>query len=154
MDTRQALLSDADDLSAMLQKLTALGKRNIPSDIDYVRITYITHPDKIRCTVAHDTNGTLLGLQILKRASTNNPYGVTPGWGIIGTHVHPDAARRGVGKSLFAATQKAAIDAGVTKIDATIGSTNIEGLAYYEAMGFRTYKTSDGRTCKLLTLAD
>ncbi len=52
-----------------------------------------------------------------------NPYEVEPGWGVIGTHVSPPAARRGVGTALFAASRR-------------------------EAMGFRTYRTSARATGK------
>lgn len=152
MKTRPAVMSDADEISAFLQDLARLGKRTLPSDAEFVQTTYIDHPDNIRCTVAQDTDGRLLGLQILKRASEGNAYGVTPGWGIIGTHVRPDAARRGVGKALFAATHDAAIKAGLQKIDATIGANNPEGLAYYEAIGFRTYDTLEDRVRKCLEL--
>lgn len=34
------------------------------------------------------------------------------------------------------------------KIDATIGDNNPDALAYYEAVGFRTYRTPDGKVCK------
>ena len=39
------------------------------------------------------------------------------------------------------------------KIDATIAGTNAEGLAYYDAMGFRTYGTPDGAICKCYEVA-
>ena len=145
-------MADTAEISAFLQELTALGKRTMPSDEDYVRTHYITHPNNILCTVAVDEDGSLLGLQILKIASQDNVYGVTPGWGIIGTHVAPNAARRGVGRTLFAATLVAAINAGLQKIDATIGAANDQALGYYEAMGFRTYKTTNDRVCKCYTL--
>ena len=152
METRQAVMSDAPEINVFLQELTALGKRTMPSDQDYVRTHYVAHPDSIRCTVAQAEDGTLLGMQILKTAYKDNDYGVTPGWGIIGTHVSPKAARRGVGKALFMATHAAAIDAGLEKIDATIGATNVDGLAYYDAIGFRTYRTPDGKVCKCYTV--
>ncbi|MHA3913546.1 GNAT family N-acetyltransferase [Halovulum sp. GXIMD14793] len=153
MKTRDAQMPDAPEISVFLQQLTALGKRTLPSDEDFVRNNYIAHKDNIRCTVVEDEDGTLLGLQILKRASEGNPYGVTPGWGMIGTHVRPDAARRGVGRALFSATLKAAQEAGLVKVDATIGATNTEALSYYEAMGFRTYREIEGRVCKCLDLS-
>ena len=115
--------------------------------------TYIEGADTIRCSVAEDAGGDLLGIQILKHATETNPYGVAPGWGIIGTHVSPRAARRGVGKALFAASLAAAREAGLEKVDASIGAGNVEGLAYYEAMGFRTYRTPDGKICKCLEIS-
>jgi ribosomal protein S18 acetylase RimI-like enzyme len=148
MKVRSAVLEDALEISAFLTALTSLGKRNMPSDPDFVRAHYIAHSDKILCSVAQDDDGTLLGLQILKIASDGNAYGVEAGWGIIGTHVNPNAARRGVGKALFAATQMAALNAGLEWIDATISTVNAEGLGYYNAIGFRRYKTTDNKVCK------
>jgi GNAT superfamily N-acetyltransferase len=131
MKVRDAVMADASGISGFLEELASLGKRNLPSDADYVRTHYIGHADKIQCAVVEDEDGTLLGLQILKIASEGNPYGIDVGWGIIGTHVKPSAARRGVGKALFSATHKAAIDAGLSRIDATIGATNLEGISCY-----------------------
>ncbi|MCK8483238.1 GNAT family N-acetyltransferase [Aliiroseovarius sp. S2029] len=148
METRRAVMEDAADISIFLKELADLGKRSRPWDEAFVRDYYINNPDGIRCSVAVDDDGTILGMQALSLAVPDNIYGVTPGWGIIGTHVNPSAARRGVGKALLAATIKAARDAGLMHIDATIGATNAEGLGYYEAMGFRTYRTKDGAVCK------
>jgi len=148
MKVRQAVEKDAFEISGFLEDLKSLGKRSLPCDQDYVRSHYIDHIDNIRCSVAEDENGEILGLQILKVASETNPYGVPVGWGIIGTHVRPSAARHGVGKTLFAASREAAKSAGLKKIDATIGDNNPDALAYYEAVGFRTYRTPDGKVCK------
>lgn len=148
MQVRQAREGDAPQISQFLQELTDIGQRTLPSDTEFVRNHYIAHPDTIQCAVAEDEDGTLLGLQILKLAREGNPYGVAVGWGIIGTHVRPLAARRGVGKALFASTRTAASQAELQNIDATIGSGNAGGLAYYDAIGFRTYRTPEGKVCK------
>ncbi len=149
MKTRRAKTDDAAEISSFLKELADLGKRQRPWDEAFVREHYISNPDGIQCSVVVEDDGTILGLQALSRAAAGNSYDVTPGWGIIGTHVKPSAARRGVGKALFAASTTAAQDAGIRHIDATIGATNAEGLAYYEAMGFRTYRTPDGAVCKV-----
>lgn len=148
MKVRQAVMGDASKVSVFLEQLAFLGKRGAPSDPEFVRTHYIAHPDNIQCDVTEDEEGTILGLQILKVALEGNTFGVDVGWGIIGTHVKPDAALRGVGKTLFAATRKAAIGAGLKKIDAPIAATNSDGLSYYDAIGFRTYRTPDGKVCK------
>lgn len=153
MIIRPAAATDAPAISGFLAELVALGKRTLPHDLDFVRTTYISDDNNIRCSVAEDTNGGILGLQVLKRADENNQYGVTPGWGIIGTHVRPSAARRGVGRALFAATLDAARSAGLAEIDASISAKNTEGLAYYEAIGFRTYRTPEGKICKRFSIA-
>ena len=148
MRVRQAVLGDAPEISMILEHLASLGKRYIPSDPEFVRSQYIAHPDNIQCVVAEDDDGTILGLQILKIASEGNTYGVPEGWGIIGTHVRPVATRRGVGRALFQVTRSAAIVAGLKKIDATIAATNSDGLFYYDALGFHTYRTPKGKVCK------
>ena len=147
MMIRQGGVEDIEQMSAFLQQLTASGKRTSPDDVDFVRANYIEDPDGIRCSVAEDED-VILGFQSLKRARAGNKWGVEPGWGIIGTHIRPSAARRGVGRALFATTRQVARDAGLSFIDASIAATNPEALAYYEAMGFRTYRTPDGLICK------
>lgn len=150
---RDATLADVPQMSAVLQELKAQGKRISPDDEAFVRATYIEDSARICCTLAEE-DGTVLGFQSLKKAVPDNPYGVTEGWGIIGTHIHPLAARRGVGRALFAISQEAARQAGLPYVDATIGATNPEGLAYYEAMGFRAYRWPEGLICKRLDLTD
>lgn len=150
MKIRDATLADVPSMSAILRELTARGRRTSPDDEAFVRANYIESPHKVRCSVTEDEDGTVLGFQSLKVADEGNPWGVPPGWGIIGTHIHPAAARRGVGRALFGVTRAAAAEAGLTDVDATIAATNVEGLAYYEAMGFRTYRTPEGRICKRL----
>lgn len=147
MIIRDGTVDDVAQISAFLQELTASGKRTSPDDVPFVRSNYIEGKDKIRCSVADD-EGVILGFQSLKRAQPGNQWGVTPGWGIVGTHIRPSAARRGVGRALFKVTREAARDAALAYIDASIAATNPEGLAYYEAMGFRTYRTPNGLICK------
>ncbi|WP_432377124.1 hypothetical protein [Agrobacterium rosae] len=50
---------------------------------------------------------------------------------------------------MFRATLVAAKAAGLENIDASIGADNSLGQAYYEAMGFRTYRTPEGLVCKV-----
>ena len=63
-------------------------------------------------------------------------------------NIRPDAARRGVGKALFAASLQAARSAKLLAIDATIGEDNQPALAYYEALGFRDYRRITDCVCK------
>lgn len=152
MIIRDATLDDAAAISVFLKELTALGKRQSPDDDAFVRACYIESPHKIRCSLA-DENGHVLGFQSLQRASADNTWGVAPGWGIIGTHIRPSAARRGVGRALFASSRRAARDAGLTDIDATIAADNPEALAFYGALGFDTYRTQDGLISKRFTVS-
>lgn len=144
---RNAGLDDAEGMSQALQEIAAAGKRQRPSDVRFVRDNYICHPDQIRCTLAV-RGSQVLGFQALKLAVSGNPYGVTVGWGIIGTHIRPSAARLGIGRALFQKTLLAARSAGLPAIDATIGAQNAEGLAYYAAMGFVDYRFHEGAVCK------
>ncbi|WP_299703926.1 GNAT family N-acetyltransferase [uncultured Tateyamaria sp.] len=147
MIIRNGTVEDVEQMSTFLRELTAAGKRLSPDDEEFVRQYYIESVDKIRCSVAED-DGIILGFQSLKTARAGNQWGVEPGWGIVGTHIRPSAARRGVGRALFDVTRRAAQDAGLAHIDASIGANNPEGLAYYEAMGFRTYRTPRNLICK------
>jgi ribosomal protein S18 acetylase RimI-like enzyme len=151
MIIRDAVLTDVEQMSGFLKELTASGKRKSPDSEPFVRANYIEDPGKIRCSIAEE-NGIVLGFQSLKRAEAGNKWGVEPGWGIIGTHIRPSAARRGVGRALFGVSHKAAEDASIEKIDASIANDNPEALAYYEAMGFRTYRTPEGLICKCFDL--
>lgn len=149
MIVRPATEADAEGMSGVLSELVAAGKRRKASDAEFALTHYITDPDRIECSVAEDTNGRILGFQSLKLARDGNPYGTPKGWGIIGTHVRPSAARRGVGRALFAATREAARKAGLTRIEAFIGAGNETALSYYEAMGFRTYREAEGAVPKV-----
>ena len=100
-------------------------------------------------SVAVDEDGRILGFQSLRYAAAGNEFVVAEGWGIIGTHISPMAARRGIGAALFAATLSAARNFGLHNIDADIPADNAAGLAYYEAMGFRTYRLGKGTIGKV-----
>ena len=55
----------------------------MPADIDYVREHYVDNLLGIRCTLAEDHDGTILGFQSLIRAVDGNPYGTPVGWGSL-----------------------------------------------------------------------
>jgi GNAT superfamily N-acetyltransferase len=148
MEVREARAADAEAMSDVLQELVAAGRRTKAGDAGFVRSHYIGHPHRLHCFVAIDGDGKLLGFQSLKRAHHGNPYGTPTGWGIIGTHVRPSAARGGVGSQLFAVTLEAARSAALPAIEAYIGEENAPALAYYEALGFRTCRRPQGIVCK------
>ncbi len=153
MHIRPARAEDARGMSLVLEEIIARWESQRPTNPDHVLRFYVEHPDKIQCLVAAGDNGAILGFQSLKLASDANPYGVSPGWGIIGTYVAGDCAGRGVGRKLFTSMREAANASGITRIDATIDKTNRIGLAYYDVMGFKTYKTTPGAVCKCYSLA-
>lgn len=148
-DLRDVRESDGDGLTDVLSEIFKAGKRQTAGGKDFVRERYIQDPQRIRCTVAVNLDGRILGFQFLKEAEKNNLYGTPVGWGVIGTHIRPSAARMGIGRKLFACSLEAARTHGLPAIDATIGAGNTEGLAYYEAMGFWTYRTQDGSVSKV-----
>lgn len=148
---RQATEDDALAMSQVLREIIALTGRSRPHDPAFTLSHYIAAPDGILCSVALDDHGAM-GFQSLKRAAAGNRYNLPEGWGIIGTHISPRAHRRGIGKALFARSLHAASEAGLTRIDATIGADNPMGLRYYEAMGFRTYREGNGIVQKLFEL--
>lgn len=141
---RPATLEDAEGMAAVQNAIFAAGLRKTAVDADRMRALYLTHPNSILTTVAV-TGGRVAGFQWLGHAREGNEYGVAPGWGMIGTHIHPESGRRGIGKRLFAASLAAARQAGLAHIDASIGEDNVAGLAYYSAIGFRPYRKSEGR---------
>ncbi len=148
MKTRPASLADADAMSDVLNEIFRAGKRASAGDAAMVREFYIEDPDRVCCTVMEQDDGRLLGFQSLKAVRAGNIYNAPAGWGVIGTHIRPSAARMGIGKQLFAVSLNAAQEAGLTDIEAQIGANNEEGLAFYEAMGFRTYRYEDTNVCK------
>jgi GNAT superfamily N-acetyltransferase len=140
-------------MSAVLEELVAAGERTNRSDPEFVELHYIEHPSRLHCVLAIDDDDRVLGFQSLKRAFPDNPYGTPVGWGIIGTHVRPSAARRGIGSQLFAATIAGARKAELPAIEAYIGEGNAAALAYYEAIGFSTCRHPDGAICKLFQIS-
>ena len=150
---REAMPADADAMSDVLQELIAAGKRTRAGDADLVRSHYLEHRHRLRCFVAVDESGKIIGFQSLKCAHQGNPYGTPVGWGIIGTHVRPSAARRGIGSRLFAASIEGAREAGLPAIEAFIGEENAVALSYYEALGFETCRRAEGVICKAFQLS-
>lgn len=141
---RPARPGDAEAMAGVQNALFAAGQRRAETDPVRVRAQYLDDPARLACTVALDAQGRVIGFQSLKRAMPGDPYDLpqnTPDiWGVIGTHIAPEAQGRGLGRALFAISHKAAKEAGLSRIDATIGAENTGGLAYYAAMGFREWR--------------
>lgn len=152
INVTEATASDATGMSAVLAEIIARWGSSRPSSPQFVAAHYIQGPDRLRCSVARNAQGVILGFQSLKIAGPGNPYEVPDGWGVIGTYVSADARRLGVGRALFTASRTAAAKAGLRDIDATIGASNDTALAYYDAMGFATYRTLPGAICKRFSM--
>lgn len=153
MEIQNAVPEDAPAMSRILTEILESWKSPRPRSPQHVLEHYITHPNRIKCSVAKDDLGTVLGFQSLQIARDDNPFDLPAGWGIIGTYVDLKTGRKGVGKALFASSKEAAIVAGLTKIDATISDSNTRALVYYDAMGFETYKTKPGTIKKRLIVS-
>lgn len=149
---RPATPEDATGMSRLLTAILKAKNSSRPSAPEDVLARYIEDPDRIACTLAA-ADGEVIGFQSLKRARAGNPYGVTPGWGIIGTYVDANHNGRGIGRRLFDVSHRAAIEAGLPAIDASIGHANTGGQAYYEAMGFRNYGETPSAVMKKFTLS-
>lgn len=141
IEIRSAQPTDAEDMAEVQNAIYRAGLRSAPVDVALVRKRYLDPEHTVACTVA-EQDGRVIGFQSLIRASIENPYDVPEGWGIIGTHIHPDARRSGLGRRLFATSLAAAKTAGLKHIDASIGTDNPPALAYYSAMGFTPYRKS------------
>ncbi|AUW42609.1 GNAT family N-acetyltransferase [Rhizobium leguminosarum] len=130
MKIRTATLDDVAAMGAMLERLVAAGKRTAAADEEHVE-----NPLGIRCTLAEDGDGNLLGFQSLIHAVEGKHYDTPVGW----DHWHASVARSrrtGVGTKLFVASKEATIKAGLTKIEAFIGKDNSVAQAL-RADGFR-----------------
>jgi GNAT superfamily N-acetyltransferase len=137
------------------------GRRKTAGDAAFIRETYIENSHRIACSVAVDSAGRLLGFQSLQIAPEGNPYGAPAGWGVIGTHLYPEASGQGIGRTLFAVT-RAAAEFAVTRaaaeaarlpaIEALISADNVQGLGYDSAMGFVDYRETPTAVGKKLVL--
>ncbi|MHC9046656.1 GNAT family N-acetyltransferase [Microbacterium saperdae] len=143
IEFRPADPSDAEGMAEVQNAIYRAGLRSKPVDVALIRERYLAVEHTVACTVA-EQDGRVVGFQSLKRAWPDNPYNVPVGWGIIGTHIHPDAGRSGIGRRLFAISLSAARAAGLRHIDAAIGANSAPALAYYSAMGFIPYREGDG----------
>lgn len=140
MIIRQATPADAAQMAMLLNEIIALGgttAHQTPFDDDRMLQDYIVRPTAICCHVA-ELDGRILGFQHLDGPDPDQAE-AQAGWGYIASFVAGDAAGKGVGQHLFAATRSAAIAAGVRSIDATIRADNVPGLRYYSGLGFVDY---------------
>jgi len=94
---------------------------------------YINGPALITCHVAELVDA-VIGFQAVDRSTA-----LPKGWGDIATFVAPGTQAKGIGASLFAATQSVAQAAGLQTLNATIRADNVPGLAYYARIGFTDY---------------
>lgn len=141
---RTAWQQDASAMARILNDVISLGGRTAHRQaFDERRIVnnFISPKLGISCFVAISASQ-LLGFQALEWCDRNWP-GEDPfpaDWAVIATYVEQRAHKRGVGRELFAETAKAAKEAGVCFIDATIRKENTVGQAFYQGTGFTDYR--------------
>ena len=140
MIIRPANVTDAADMVAVLNPIIAAGGTTAhqrPFDEARMRDQYIAPSDNVSCMVA-ELDGTVIGFQSLVWPDEDDDL-FTQRWAFIASFVASEAAGKGVGQKLFAATKEAATAAGVRTIDATIRADNVPGLKYYTGLGFADY---------------
>ena len=136
---RAASLADVSPLTALLNKIIESGGTTaLETPLSHTEFAahFLLGPQVLSCFVAEDdASKTLLGFQSLERHRD-----LPEDWGDIATFAQPTSKQRGVGTALFAATIVRARELGLVAINATIRADNRGGLAFYEKMGFTTYR--------------
>jgi L-amino acid N-acyltransferase YncA len=137
---RRARKSDAAELAALLNGIVAAGGTTAieePLAIDTLDEWFISGPHVLFCFVAVDrASRGPVGFQSVYRDAE-----LPERWADIATFVAATHRLIGVGTSLFARTRVEARHRGLSAINATIRADNRQGLAYYDSLGFRTYRT-------------
>ena len=137
---REASTSDAVPLANILNAIIeAGGTTAMEAPLNAVEFAehFLHGSDVLSCAVAVDpANSEPVGFQSLKRYA-----GLPEAWADIATFARMKRKLPGVGTALFAATKAKARKLGLVTINAAIRADNRVGLAFYEKMGFRTYKT-------------
>jgi len=86
------------------------------------------------CFLCEDDRDAALGFQALSVAAR-----LPDDWGDIATFARVSNKVKGVGSILFSSTLTFATEAKLNAINATIRADNIQGLSYYEKLGFVDY---------------
>ena len=154
---RQACVSDADAMAALLNDIIARGGTTAYRDAfnaQRIIATFISPQHRICCNCASEADQ-ILGFQALEWADPvwPGPYPLPADWAVIATYVVPTRHRGGIGQKLFAATLAAARASGVCQIDATIRLENLGGRSYYSRLGFVDYRCSEETVSKRFSVS-
>ncbi len=137
---RVAVAADAGPLADILNDIIRAGGTTAyetPFNAATFTEAFLLGPDFISCLVAEDpVTRAPIGFQSLERHSE-----LPQGWADIGTFARMQPKVPGVGTALFAATRVMARDLGIVAINAIIRADNQRGLAFYDKLGFQTYRT-------------
>lgn len=155
---RIATLDDAGALCALLNEVIQIGGSTAYEtvmDAEKFASIFLLRPAHICCHAAQLANGALVGFQFLEYS-----HEIGGEWASISTFARANNVAnntppvKGVGRALFPFSRDFLINTPTQFIDATIRADNNSGLAYYEKMGFRTYKTTKNKPLKDGTLVD
>jgi len=131
---------DAPPLTRLLNEIIAAGGTTAMEEAlteDGFAAYFLTGPDVLCCHVAElNATGEPVGFQ----AVCHYPD-LPAGWGDIATFARRAPKLPGIGTALFPRTVAAAGSRSLIAINAAIRADNTGGLAYYDKMGFRTYRT-------------
>lgn len=136
---RPAEDGDLLELCDLLNEIIRIGGTTANEELfthSTFRHHFLDRSEQISCLVAEDPKGSMAGFQVLARNKK-----LPADWADIATFARVHPKTRGVGSTLFAATEAIARNLELAAINATIRADNTGGLAYYEKMGFRTYAT-------------
>ena len=139
---RGARIEDAARLVELLNEIIAVGGTTAyQTRLNAIEFTdqFLRGRHVLSCHVAVERETErCIGFQSL----TSHPD-LPAGWGDIATFAQLSPKIPGVGTALFAATRSAARVMGLKAINAAIRADNSGGLAFYDKIGFETYRTLD-----------
>ena len=139
---RPAMASDAAPLCAILNAIIEIGGTTafqIPLSTAKFGDYFLHGKGLLACLVAEDwATGAPLGFQSLSRDPD-----LPEGWADIATFTQRAPRIPGVGTALFAQTRIKASALKLIAISAVIRADNRGGLAYYDRMGFTTYRIAE-----------
>ena len=139
---RPAMASDAAPLCAILNAIIEIGGTTafeIPLNAERFGDYFLDGDGFLACLVAEDlASGAPLGFQSLSRDPD-----LPENWADIATFAQRAPRIPGVGTALFAQTRIEARALALTAINAVIRADNRGGLAYYDRMGFTTYRIAE-----------
>ncbi len=139
LEVRPATRTDAPAMADLINAIITPGGTTAyedPFDPAALDAEFISLPQLVSCFVAEE-DGVIAGFQSLTRAFADDP--LPDNWASIATFTRIGLTQRGAGSALFAQTLRAAREAGITTIDATIRADNTGGLAFYSRLGFGDY---------------
>ncbi len=145
MIVRKATPADVPGMTEMQNLIIRIGgttAHEVERSEDAVAKAYLTG-SSVLCAHVAENDGQIVGFQVLGAYP-----GMPESWGDIGTFVHPEIQRGGIGAALFAATVEWARANGIPTLLAVIRADNTVGLGYYAKRGFADWGSEPDLTLK------